>query len=305
MSMLTVASSPHIKHVDSTKSIMLDVLIALSPAAIGGIVLFGLKALSVIVTCVLSSVLLEWICCKILKKPNTCGDLSAAVTGLLIAMNLPATIPLWMAVIGCIVAIVVVKQLFGGIGHNFVNPAITARIVLTVSFASAMTNWIRPLSIDAVTTATPLSSSGIEVDKVELLLGLRGGCIGETSSVLLILGGLYLIIRRVISPAIPLSFILTTVVLCTAFGYDPIVSLLSGGLLLGAIFMATDYVTSPTSTLGKIVFGIGCGAITAVIRKFGALPEGVSFAIILMNILVPHINTLTMRKPFGFSKGDK
>ena len=305
MSTLTVASSPHIRHNDSTKSIMLDVLIALSPAAIGGVVLFGLRALLVILTCVAASVLLEWLCCIVFKRPNTCGDLSAAVTGLLIAMNLPATIPLWMAVIGCIVAIVVVKQLFGGIGHNFVNPAITARIVLTVSFASAMTNWVKPLSVDAITTATPLSSPDFDANKLELLLGIRGGCIGETSAALLILGGIYLIVRRVISPAIPVSFILTATVLSAIFGYDPIVALLSGGLLLGAIFMATDYVTSPTSTLGKVIFGIGCGVITAVIRKFGALPEGVSFAIILMNILVPHINTLTMPKPFGFNKGDK
>ncbi len=304
--LLKVNASPHISHCDTTRGIMGDVIIALLPAAIYGCMLFGLRAAAVIFTTVLSAVLSEFLWNRILKKPQTIGDLSAVVTGLLLGMNLPSTVPLWMAAIGSVAAIIIVKQLFGGIGHNFVNPAIAARIILLVSFPSALTKFVTP--IDAVTTATPLeyissnSPFSYVYEPKTLFLGMHGGCIGETSAFLLILGGLYLIFRRVISPIIPACFIGTVALLSFVAGENAILQILSGGLMLGAIFMATDYTTSPRTSAGKLVFGIGCGAITFVIRRFGSLPEGVSYAIIIMNILVPHIDSLTARKPFGFVK---
>lgn len=309
-SVLSVTSSPHIKHGDTTKSIMLDVIIALLPAAVFGCIMFGLKAALVLLVCIASAVLFELLWCLLLKKPISIGDLSAVVTGLLLGMNLPSSIPLWMAAIGSLVAIIVVKQMFGGIGHNFVNPAIAARVVLMVSFPAAMTKFLEPsiVAADVVSEATPLQyldAEKVEITVNNLFFGRHAGCIGEVSAFLLILGGLYLIIRRVISPIIPVSFI-GTVAVATLIGGDNIsVALFGGGLMLGAIFMATDYVTSPTGNLGKLVFGIGCGLITFVIRKFAALPEGVSYSILIMNILVPHINKLTVRKPFGYVKEGK
>ncbi len=236
-----------------------------------------------------------------MKRENTIGDLSAAVTGVLLAMNLPVTLPIWMAVIGSFVAIVIVKQLFGGIGQNFANPAITARIVLMVSFTSAMTNWAVPFcyrdSVDAVTGATPLVSG--DASYLNLFLGNVGGCLGETSAVALLIGGLYLAARRIISLAAPVSFIGTLALLSAASGDDPLYAILSGGVFLGAFIMATDYATTPITTKGRIVFGIGCGAITFVIRHFGSYPEGVSFSILLMNVLTPYIEQLTRTKIFG------
>ncbi len=303
-SILNVASSPHIKHIDTTSGIMLDVIIALLPACVFGCILFGIRAALVLLVTVVSAVISEFLWNKILKKETTIGDLSAVVTGLLLGMNLPSTIPLWMAAIGGAVAIIVVKQMFGGIGCNFANPAIAARIVLLVSFPAAMTSFAEPISHMPVTSATPLAAE-VAPSLKNLFFGLHSGCIGETSAFLLIIGGLYLIIRRVISPIIPVCFI-GTVAICSLIAGDNLsVSLLGGGLMLGAIFMATDYTTSPTTKLGKLVFGIGCGLITFVIRKFAALPEGVSYSILLMNILVPHINRLTLSKPFGFVKEGK
>lgn len=309
-SVLSVTSSPHIKHGDTTKSIMLDVIIALMPAAVFGCIMFGLKAALVLLVCIATAVLFEFVWCWLLKKPLSVGDFSAVVTGLLLGMNLPSSIPLWMAAIGSLVAIVVVKQMFGGIGHNFVNPAIAARVVLMVSFPAAMTKFLVPsvVALDTVSSATPLaelSSEQVAISLNDLFFGRHAGCIGETSAFLLILGGLYLVIRRVISPIIPLSFIGTVAVATLISGDNLSVALFGGGLMLGAIFMATDYVTSPTGNLGKLVFGIGCGLITFVIRKFAALPEGVSYSILLMNILVPHINKLTIRKPFGYVREGK
>lgn len=298
---------------------MLDVIISLCPALIASVIIFGLRALAVTAVTVAACVLSEYISRKVMKRSNTIGDLSAIVTGMLLAFNLPATIPFWIAALGGAVAIVVVKQMFGGIGQNFVNPAITARIVLLVSFASAMSNWPVPrqglvnFGVDAVTGATPLAvmagSEGEMPSLLNMLYGIRGGCLGETCAVALIIGGLFLVARKVISPAIPLSFIGTVAVIMiiaekgslTGLAYQ----LLSGGLLLGAIFMATDYATSPISFKGKIVFGIGCGLITCLIRIFGSYPEGVSFSIIIMNILVPHIEKLTTPKPFGTPKKEK
>lgn len=300
--MLTVSSSPHLKHPDTTSGIMLDVIIALAPAAIYGCILFGIRALLLIFTCIISAVLAEYIWCKLLKKPVSIGDLSAVVTGLLLAMNLSSAVPIWIAAIGSAVAIIVVKQMFGGLGFNFANPAITARIVLLVSFPSYMAEFLEPVMYDAVTSATPLVREAGAYTFNELFFGMHGGCIGETSAFLLIVGGLYLILRRVINPIIPVCFIGTVALFSLIFGENVIQQVFGGGLILGAIFMATDYTTSPTTNKGKLIFGIGCGLLTFVIRRFASLPEGVSYSILLMNILVPYINKATLTKPFGVRK---
>lgn len=299
--MLTVSSSPHIKRPDTTRGIMSDVVIALAPAATYGCILFGLRALAVLITSVSVAVLCEFLWNKALKKPNTIKDMSAVVTGLLLGMNLPPTLPLWQAAIGSAAAIIVVKQMFGGLGHNFANPAIAARIILLVSFPASMTRFTEPVS-DAVTSATPLAGTAGTLSFKTLFFGMHAGSIGETSAFLLIVGGLYLVIRRVITPIIPVCFIGTVALLSLISGESVMLSVFGGGLILGAVFMATDYTTSPTTPLGKAIFAVGCGIITFVIRKFGSLPEGVSYSILLMNILVPHINRFTLSKPFGFEK---
>lgn len=299
--LLTVASSPHIKRPDTTRGIMSDVIIALAPAATYGCILFGLRALAVLITSVSVAVLCEFLWNKALKKPNTIKDMSAVVTGLLLGMNLPPTLPLWQAAIGSAAAIIVVKQMFGGLGHNFANPAIAARIILLVSFPASMTRFTEPVS-DAVTSATPLAGTAGTLSFKTLFFGMHAGSIGETSAFLLIVGGLYLVIRRVITPIIPVCFIGTVALLSLISGESVMLSVFGGGLILGAVFMATDYTTSLTTPLGKAIFAVGCGIITFVIRKFGSLPEGVSYSILLMNILVPHINRFTLSKPFGFEK---
>ena len=302
---LHISVSPHIHSKNSTQRIMLDVLISLLPATIAGVVIFGLQALLVIAVCVATSVLSEFVFNKIVKKPLTIGDLSAAVTGLLLALNLPANVPLWQAVVGSLFAIIIVKCIFGGIGRNVVNPAITGRVFMLIAFAS-MTKAAFPL--DSTAGATPLSeiANGNEVILTDLLLGNIGGSIGETCKVALLIGGVYLLVRRVITWHIPVAFIATTFIFTLAvheFDFMLALSLvLSGGLILGAIFMATDYVTSPTTPLGKIIFGIGAGLITVLIREWGIYPEGVSFAILIMNILNPYIDMLTARKLFGGAK---
>lgn len=318
----TVAASPHIKSGETSQSMMRDVIIALVPALAASVWLFGPRALAVTVISVVSCVLFEYITRKILKRSNTLKDLSAVVTGLLLAFNLPSTIPVWMIPIGAFVAIVVVKQFFGGIGQNFVNPALMGRIILMVSFPGPMSTWTENYkwgeTVDAVTTATPLYilqnvgekfSMGDMPSYLEMFLGQRAGCLGETCALALIIGGIYLLIRKVISPSIPLSFIATMGVFMAIAGkgdLDYIVyNLLGGGLLIGAIFMATDYATCPLTSKGKIIYGIGCGLVAAVIRQFGSYSEGVSFAIILMNLLVPHIDNLTKLKPFGYIKEKK
>ena len=301
MSELVVNVSPHIRAKASIRSIMLDVIIALVPALIAGTIVFGLRALLVTAVCVAVCVASEFLFEKGCKKPVTVGDLSAVVTGLLLAYNLPVGIPLWQAAFGAIAAIVVVKQLFGGIGQNFANPAITARIILLLAFSGSMTTWVIP---DSVSSATPLAliASGDTAalpSLLDMFLGLRGGCIGETSALAILLGGIYLLIRRVIAWQTPVVFIATVFGLAAALGAAPVYQLFSGGLLLGAFFMATDYATTPTTAWGKVIFGLGCGILTAVIRVFGNYPEGVSFSILLMNILTPHIDKLTRHKPFG------
>ena len=300
---LTVSSSPHIHSGITAQSIMLDVIIALLPAAVFGTFIFGWRAAVLILVCVATAVLCEFLWNKALKKENSLGDLTAVVTGLLLALNLPSSLPFWMAALGSAVAIIIVKQMFGGVGHNFANPAITARIVLMVSFPAAMTRFFEPFS-ETISSATPLAT-GAQYSIKELFFGVHAGSIGETSVVMLILGGLYLIMRRVISPIIPVSFIGTVLVFSLILGVNPIAAIFSGGLLLGAIFMATDYVTSPTFNWGKLIFGVGCGIITVVIRQFASLPEGVSYSILVMNLLVPHINKLTTPKPFGWEADKK
>ena len=254
-SILNVTSSPHIKHPDTTSGIMLDVIIALLPACAFGCILFGWKALAILVTCVASAVLSEFLWNLILKKPNTIGDLSAVVTGLLLGMNLSSELPIWMAAIGSAVAIIVVKQMFGGIGCNFANPAIAARIVMLVSFPGAMTRFAEPVS-DTVTSATPLANiSGAAVEGLtpftvkNLFFGMHSGCIGETSAFLLIVGGAYLVMRRIISIETPLSFITTVALLSFVSGDRVSIAVFAGGLMLGAIFMATDYTTTPITRL--------------------------------------------------------
>lgn len=305
---LTMSPSPHLSSGATTRRIMLDVIISLIPASVAAVIFFGWKSLMLIGVCILSCVVLEYICRKVMKRKNTTGDLSAVVTGLLLALNLPPGLNPLMAVFGCIVAIVVVKQMFGGIGNNFVNPAITARIVLLVSFPVPMTTWEKPFewlnTADSVTGATPLAlaAQGESTSYLDLFLGNRGGCIGETCVLALLIGGIYLVARRVISPIIPLSFIGTVFILSFLLGGDPVFHIMSGGVMLGAIFMATDYTTSPMNPLGKLIFGIGCGVITVLIRLYANLPEGVSYSIILMNILTPHIENLTRPRPFGKEK---
>ncbi len=302
---LHISVSPHIHRKRTTTGIMLDVIIALLPATIAGTIIFGLRSLLVVAVCIATAVLGELFFNLILKRKQTIGDLSAVVTGLILALNLPANVELWQAAVGSLFAIIVVKCIFGGIGKNIVNPASTARVFMIVAFSSLAITATPVGSVDATASATPLVSD-VAPDLVDLLLGRIGGCIGETCSVALLIGGVYLLIRKVISWHIPVAFIGTVFI----FGFlvndfdltAALVQVLSGGLLLGAIFMATDYTTSPSTALGKIIFGIGAGVITALIRFWGTYPEGVSFAILIMNILNPYICSLTARKLFGGGK---
>ena len=280
---------------------MLTVIIALIPAFAVGIYQFGIRAAILTIVCVASCVVFEYLMNVILKKEQTIGDLSAVLTGVLLAFNLPAGLPYYIAIIGCFAAIVVVKQLFGGIGQNFANPAVTARIFLFIAFATEMTTWptAKGSGVDAVTSATPLgelaaggSLDAVTASNLDLFLGNIGGCIGEVSALALLIGGIFLIVSHVITWHIPVSFLATVAVLGVIWGGvdGAIFHLCAGGVMLGAFFCATDYVTSPTLPMGKIIFGIGCGLFTMLIRIFASYPEGVSFAILLMNILCPFID---------------
>lgn len=325
---LVVSASPHFRSKDTTAGIMRDVIIAMVPALIASAVIFGYRTLILTAVSVISCVVFEYIARKVMKRNNTIGDLSAVVTGILLAFNLPSTMPYWMVVIGAFTAIVIAKQFFGGIGQNFVNPALIGRIVLMSSFPSQIGAFTAPFAyrnaVDAVTTATPLAQmtsvysqdnisaavDGAELPSlINMFLGVRAGCLGEVCIAALLIGFVYLLIRRVISPAIPLTFMGTVAVIMLIAGKGSLTftayQLMSGGLVLGAVFMATDYTTSPISFKGKIIFALGCGIITSLIRIFGSLPEGVSFSIIIMNILVPHIEHLTTPKPFGTVKEKK
>lgn len=307
MSNLIVTTSPHRRDNISTQKIMLMVIIALLPSVIASAIYFGIRAILLIAICVVTCVLTEFVCRKLMKRNQTISDLSACVTGILLALNLPVTLPIWEAVIGSFVAIAVVKQLFGGIGQNFANPAIVGRIVLMLSFTADMTTWAIPKyyqnSGEIITGATPLVSGNASY--IDLFLGNVGGCLGETSALAILIGGLFLIVMKVISPSAPISFIGTVAILTAITGGDVGYQVLAGGLLLGAFFMATDYSTTPITEKGRIIFGIGCGIITFVIRNYGGYPEGVSFSILLMNVLTPYIDRLTMTKPVGAKYPEK
>lgn len=303
---LHLTSSPHIHSGSSTNKIMLNVIIALLPATAAGVILFGISALLVIGVTVLSAVAAEFIFNLIIKKEQTIGDLSAVVTGLLLALNLPANIPLWQAVIGAVFAIIIVKCLFGGIGCNIVNPAIAARVFMLIAFEAVQD---AAFPVDAASSATPLAllDKGNTPELLDLVLGNRGGAIGEVCTIALLIGGIYLIVRKIITWQIPACFIGTVFVLSFILeGFDITAALawtMSGGLFIGAFFMATDYVTSPSTPWGKVIFGCIAGIITVIIRFYsGSYPEGVSFAILLVNILNPYIESLTPRKLFGGSK---
>lgn len=305
---LILSSSPHIHTRDSSRRIMLDVIIALLPAAIAGVIIFGAKALGVIAACVITAVVSEALFNLIVHKQQTVGDLSAVVTGLLLALNLSTNVAIWQCVVGTVFAIVVVKCLFGGIGKNFANPAITGRVFMLLAFSS-VAGGAKPAVVELVSSATPLEllAQGAEdaPSLMELFLGLHGGAIGETCCLALLLGFAWLLFRRVIKWHVPVIFIGTVFVLYLVFTGSfqmALAEILAGGLFIGAIFMATDYVTSPITLKGKMVFALGCGLVTFVIRYFCAYPEGVSFSILAMNILTPYIEKFTANTPLGGSK---
>lgn len=291
--------SPHIHSGRSTCGIMRDVALSLLPATVAGAVIFGIRSLLVVAVCIAGCVLFEFLFNLITKRDQTIGDLSAVVTGLLLALNLPANIPLWQCVIGSLFAIIVVKCIFGGIGQNLVNPAMTARVFMVVAFGAMATS---AFPADAVSSATPLSAETMP-SLLTLFLGNYGGAIGETCTAALLVGGIYLLCRRIITWHIPVCFIGTVFVFSLLMeGFDAVAALsmvMAGGVVIGAFFMATDYVTSPATSWGKVIFGLGAGLLTCLIRYFGNYPEGVSFAILFMNILTPYIARWTRRKVFG------
>ena len=307
---LFVSSSPHIRSSETTQRIMRDVTIALLPAAAYGVYNFGLRALVVLVLSVVSAIAAEAMCQKIRKQALTINDYSAVVTGLLLGMNLPSEVPYWIPVVGSFFAIAIVKQAFGGLGHNFINPALAARAMLVASWPVQMTTWT-PVTPDAVSSATALGiiKEGLDVplpSLFDLFIGKMGGCIGETSALLLLLGAAYLLYRGVISIKIPGIYIGTfTLLTLLITGFDvqlTLVHILSGGLILGAFFMATDYASSPITPKGQIIYAVGMGLLTVVIRFYGGYPEGVSYSILLMNVAAPLIDKYTKPRVFGGAK---
>ena len=307
---LTLSSSPHAHSPNSTRRIMLDVCIALLPALIGAIVFFGARALTLTALSVAGCVFFEWAYRRIMKKDNTTGDLSAVVTGILVAFVCPVTLPFWTILIGDFFAIVVVKQLFGGIGMNFANPALVGRIVLFVSFASSMNNWVFPdAAVDQLSSATPLAvADKSKLSLLDLFMGIHGGVLGETCALAIVLGLIYLVATKTISIAIPASYVGSMFVfylIATRDLHAALAAVLSGGLLFGAVFMATDYVTSPFTLKGKLVYGVALGIVTFAIRYWGSYTEGVSFALLFMNLWVPYINDLTRQTPYGYVKPAK
>lgn len=300
---LVLLAAPQIMSPVTTQVIMRNVLIALAPAFLASLAIFGLPAFLVCVTSVVSCVGFEYLWCRIRKLPNTATDLSAAVTGMLLAFNLPSTIPLYMVVVGAFVSIVMTKELFGGIGKNFANPAIVGRIFLAVAYPVAMTTFVAPqitlAPVDVVSSATPLSPAAEALAHLELLLGLHMGVLGETSALAILIGFVYLLATKTIRWHAPVAYVATVVVMSLLTGHDPVAQALSGGLLLGAVFMVTDYTTTPSTVRGKVVFAIGCGLITCLIRFWGNLNEGVAYSILFMNLLVPYIDVLTPNTPVG------
>ena len=325
---LSVASSPHASSPVGTKNLMRDVLIALIPAMAMGIYVFGPRALTTTLVSVIFCEIFEWGYCKLMHKPNPCGDLSAAITGVLLVFVCPVTLPYWTIIIGDFFAIVVVKQLFGGLGTNFLNPALAGRAFLMLCYPVPMTTWVLPgkenwasvlSATDAVTGATPLAvdymKGGIvpEASVLDMFIGNIGGCVGEVSAIALLIGGIYLIAKGVIRIRIPAAYIITVAVLTLVFSRAPegvnvfswmLREIFAGGLFLGAFFMATDYSTSPVTAPGRIIYGVGCGALTVLIRVFGGFPEGVSFAILIMNCCAWMFDKHTQRRQFGVSRED-
>ena len=313
MNLFTVSSSPHIRSKESTSRIMLDVVIALIPAGIASVYFYGVGVLWIMLVSIGSAVLTEYLLQKFMKKPVTIDDFSAVVTGLLLAYNLPSGAPWWLAVIGSVVAIALVKHVFGGLGHNFMNPALAARAILLAAWPVRMTSWVLPgadAATSATTSATPLAilkgteAVGAQLPSfMDVFLGNIGGTIGEVSSIALLIGAAYLLARKVIGWRIPLTYIATTFVLTALLGedglYGAFYQIFLGGLILGAFYMATDYSTSPVTPKGQIIMGIGCGVLTAIIRIYGGYPEGVSYSILLMNVVTPLIDKYTMPKRFG------
>ena len=306
---ITTSSTPHIRAKDTTQSIMRDVIIALMPATVVGIYHFGIKALLLIIISIAAAVLAEALYQKITKQKITVGDLSAVVTGLLLAMNLPSSAPWWVPIVGSAFAIIFAKQLFGGLGQNFVNPALAGRAFLLGAYPTIMTSWVAP-GPDAISVATPLAilkegtpeSLSSLPSLADAVLGNIGGCIGETCAIALIIGGIYLIAKKVISWRIPVVYLATVFVLSALLprdGSSPLYELMTGGIMLGAFFMATDYATSPITWSGQILMGLGCGVLTVLIRHFGGYPEGVSYSILIMNLCVPLIDRVTKPRVFG------
>ena len=325
---LIATSSPHIRGNETTRSLMLDVVIAMVPALVAAVIVFGIRALTMTAVSVVACIFWEWLYRKILKKDQTVGDLSAVVTGMLLAFVCPVTLPYWMLILGDAFAILLAKQLYGGIGKNFVNPALAGRAALLACYATAMTTWIDPtaskagvlgVGADIVTAATPMAmmkEGGLAAvmetyDLQSMFVGNIGGSLGEVSALALLIGGIYLIARKVITWHIPVAYLGTVAVLTFLFprGNDPLTfmlyNLLGGGLMLGAFFMATDYVTSPVTGKGRIVFGIGCGLLTVFIRYFGGYPEGVCYSILIMNCTTWLIDKYMRPARFGVVKGEK
>lgn len=304
---LRLSIAPHIRSGETTSRLMLNVIIALVPCAIAGIYNFGVNALVVLAVSMVTAVAAEYLFQVIARRPVRVGDLSALVTGLILGLNLPPTAPWWMAMVGSAFAIIIVKELFGGIGSNFMNPALTARAVLLASWPVFMTTFVNPTywaeGVDAVTTATPLATGSVAT--LDLLLGRIPGSIGEVSKIMILVGLAYLLITRTISWRIPVIMVATTGLLSWAFGSDPLAAVLSGGLLFGAVFMATDYTTSPMTAKGQALYAVGCGLIVAVIRAFGNYPEGVTYGILVMNVATPLIDKFIRNRVYGHRKEEK
>ena len=308
MANFVVSGTPHVRSKESIQSIMRDVIIALVPATAAGIYYFGLRALILIVAAIISAVFFEWLYEKITKKPVTINDLSAVVTGLLLAMNLPASAPVWVAIVGSAFAIIFAKQLFGGLGQNFINPALAGRAFLLASYPTEMTTWVVPngLAADAATYATPLAqlkNGALDASLGQLVMGQVGGTIGETCAIALIIGGIYLLYKHVISWKIPVIYIATVFILFAVIGRHgmrmPLQEIFAVSVMLGGIFMATDYASSPVTPKGQVIFAVGAGLLTYLIRTFGGYPEGVSYSILIMNCCVPLIERFTEPTIFG------
>lgn len=302
MNKLLVSAPPHIFSKNTTTTVMLDVCITLIPAFATSILFFGISSLFITIACVVSAVLFEYLTQKLMKREPTINDFSAIVTGLLLAFSLPPSTPIWVCVIGSFFAIVIVKQIFGGIGNNFANPAATARIFLLVSFPTFMATWTEPFAykygVDTIASATPLNDINA-ANTLDLFLGNVSGSIGEVSAIALLIGGVYLVLRRVINPLVPITYLASIFIFTLLFGDNPVNHIFAGSVMIAAIFMITDYSSTPTTLRGRIIFAVGCALITALIRVFGSYPEGVSFAILFMNLITPLLNRATRIRPLG------